>query len=366
MGNRNIGNAGNTEGLDGLGLQGDPLASIKAKQSAERFAQMAEDLQKNSSDSNGHENIQSQSTQPAQSAGPTIEEQVRSTATGPMGPKFIDALDTVLSVADIRATEIQLPMIKSKVEISPLTTEEEIALKSAAVSPETFLQKLDELIYKHSKFNDRTYANYGEFLDNLYPPDKSFMIWGLLSSTYLVLPTMESVCESCGDSFLIDAQPHEMLHEDTITEIWDEALDVKTYSEVQTVFDGLIEIELGIPSETQRMQVMRLIRPEQARDNVHKKGAVFGFAENLIFYTRSITVNGKERIVLTDLTQDIYPFLKNLNPKIKDAIRSTIDLSIFDKYMPRFYINAVCSHCGNPQEVYADPEISFFRKALSV
>jgi hypothetical protein len=48
-----------------------------------------------------------------------------------------------------------------------------------------------------------------------------------------------------------------------------------------------------------------------------------------------------------------------------DAIKSTIDLSVFDEYMPNFYIEKECDHCGANLKVETDPEMLFFRKALA-
>jgi hypothetical protein len=87
----------------------------------------------------------------------------------------------------------------------------------------------------------------------------------------------------------------------------------------------------------------------------------------LAFFTRSITVGEPgNQVVLTDLARDIYPFLKGLNPKIADAVRSNIDLGMFDEYMPKFYIEKECSSCGATMEINTDPELLFFRKGLAL
>jgi hypothetical protein len=295
----------------------------------------------------------------------TAREQAKSRL--PMGPKYMEALNHVTSVADIRAIESELPILKTKVEVTPLTGAEEQALKTAAVSPESFLKKLDELLFYHVKFQNIKFESYNQFLSNLFPPDKSILIWALLSATYLVLPTMEKECESCGESYLVDATPSDLIHDDTITKIWDSELPPSEDRVIQSALDGYLVFELGMPSERDKLVVAKLLNPEQAKDNISQTGGLLSYTDNLIFFTKTIIVGeGDERIVLTDLIQDIAPFLRNLPPKVADAVKNQIDLDLYGDYMPVFYLNTTCTKCGNQERIDVDPEIAFFRKAVSL
>jgi len=295
----------------------------------------------------------------------TQKEQIQSGL--PQGPKYMDALKHIIGVADIRAIETELPILRTKVEVSPLTGAEEMALKTAAVSPDSFLKKINELLFNHTKFQDHDFVSFNDFLSSLYPPDKSVLIWALLTSSYLVLPTMEKKCEKCGEKYILEAGPADMLHQNSITKIWDNSLPISQYTEVQTILDGYITVELGIPSEKDRLVITNVINPEQAKSNIQDTGSILSYMDNLVFFTKAIIVGeDQDKIVLTDVIQDIYPFLKNIPPKISDAVKNQIDLSIFDEYMPKFYLIGKCNSCGATEEIPVDPEISFFRKAISL
>jgi len=295
----------------------------------------------------------------------TAREQAKSRLS--MGPKYMEALSHVSSVADIRSIETELPILKVKVEVSPLTGSEEQALKTAAVSPESFLKKLDELLFHHTKFQNVRFESYNQFLANLFPPDKTMLIWALLNATYLVLPTMEKQCESCGEMYLVDAAPSELIHEDSITKIWDSELPPTEDRIIQSALDGYLVFELGMPSERDRLIVTKLLNPEQAKENINQTGGLLSYTDNLIFFTKAIVVGeGDDRIVLTDLIQDIAPFLRNLPPKVADAVKNQIDLDMYSEYMPEFYLNTTCRHCGNKERIDVDPEVAFFRKAVSL
>jgi hypothetical protein len=279
----------------------------------------------------------------------------------------MEALNNVTTVADIRSIESELPILKTKVEVTPLTGAEEQALKTSAVSPESFLKKLDELLFHHTNFQNVEFESYNQFLANIFPPDKSILIWALLSSTYLVLPTMEKECGSCGESYLVDAAPTDLIHEDTITRIWDSELPPTEDRVIQSALDGYLVFELGMPSERDKLIVSRLLNPEQAKDNISQTGGLLSYVDNLIFFTKTIVVGeGNEKIVLTDLIQDIAPFLRNLPPKVADAVKNQIDLEIYGDYMPIFYLNTTCTKCGNQERIDVDPEIAFFRKTVSL
>jgi len=295
----------------------------------------------------------------------TAKEQVKSRL--PIGPKYMEALNQVTTVADIRSIETELPILKIKVEVTPLTGSEEQALKTAAVSPESFLKKVDELLFHHVKFQNIKFESYNQFLANLFPPDKSILIWALLNATYLVLPTMEKECENCNELYLVDSTPKELIHEDTITKIWDSELPPTEDRIIQTALNGYLVFELGMPSERDKLIISKLLNPDQIKDNINQAGNILSYTDNLVFFTKTIIVGtGDERIVLTDLVQDIAPFIRNLPPKVSDAVKNEIDLEIYSDYMPDFYLNTTCSHCGNQEKIYIDPEISFFRKAVSL
>ncbi len=284
-----------------------------------------------------------------------------------IGPSYLDALSKLESVDDTKAIEVQLPISKKVVQISSITGAEEQAIKTASVSPDSFLKKLNELVYYHTEFQDGSRPSFVDFLSGLYPPDKSTLIWGLLSASYVVLPDVERTCSSCGGDYILKSSPGDLIHEDTFAKGWDQALPPEEFILKQSAYNGYITFEFGLPSEKDRILITSMVHPQEAKDNVTQNGDILSHLDVLTFFTKSISVGdpGQETI-LTDLTQDIYPFLKNLSPKVADAVRSEIDLSMFNDYMPVFYVNATCDKCGAEERVEEDPELLYFRKCLSI
>jgi len=329
----------------------DPMVAAKAQRNNELFLKMAEELE----------------TTDSVPSMVVKEESPRKQESQNIGPKYMSALENVLNIADIKAIEIELPILKTKVEVSSMTSEEELALKTSSVSPEGFLKKIDEILYKHCKFQNNEFDSYFDFLDNLYPPDKSLMIWALLNASYLVLPTVETICESCENKYIYDAKPQELIHGDSIEEIWTEVVGVDEFKIVKTVLDEYLTFNIKMPNERTRLIIARIINPDDAKSNLNKNGNIVSNIENLLFFIDSIEVGrGNEKIVLTDILQDIYPFLKGLPPKITDAIKNEVDTNEFDKYMPKFYLESNCARCDHKNKIDMDPEIAFFRKALSI
>ena len=345
-----------------LKLTKDPSAETNARKKAQEFLDMAEQLAEQ-----GSVDVKPNKPEIQSTSIDDVHRQLKESKSPKMGPKFLEALTSITDLADIHAVELELPLLRTKVEVTPLTGEEELALKTAAVTPESFLNKLDELIFKHSSFKGIEFENYLDFLENIYPPDKSMLVWGLLNATYMILPSMEITCNSCGENNIVEAAPAEMLHTDTIKNLWDNPLHPREYIAVQKLLDGKLVFSLSMPSERKRLEISKIITAADAKKNVQQNNNFANYMDNILFFIVSVAVGeGKDAIIMTDIIQDIKPFLKNLPPKISDVIKNELDLMIFDEYLPNFYITTKCKHCGAEEDISVDPELTFFRKSLSV
>jgi len=334
-------------------LNFDKQGPERVEQKAEAFLNLADELPKQ----------RLSVEQP--SIAPTNQEHARSALN--LGPSYLTALDTINKKADLHAFETDLPILKVPVAVGPLTGREEQTLKTSSVSTNKFLLEINKLLFTHSDFTGITFSNLDDFLENTFPPDKSMLVWALLTATYLKLPDMERNCTSCEQSYILESAPQDLIHPDSLPRVWDKPTSPNEYIEVQTAMGGFLTFEIGLPSEKTRIAITSVLAPSDTKENLKKNASLFGFVESLMYFTKSITVGeGGDRVVLTDPFQDIKPFLENLAPKIIDSIRSEIDVKIFDDYMPKFYLNATCTHCGVTEKVQTDPELSFFRKTILI
>ena len=351
----------------------------KSSNNAEAFLNMAEEIS-NSMQNPGEQpapNFTSGQSQPQPQPEPEqqlnnekkeVESNLnRTTSSFKMGPRYLEALELVTNVADIKSFEIELPLMKTRAIVKPLTGFEEQALRTASASPETFLKKFNEILFDHTTFDSIRFNSFQEFLANIQMPDRSMLIFGLMMSSYMVLPEIQKECPKCGHLNIIKKEPKDLFHPDTIKKVWDKPLPPIEYTEIQEVLNGYLTFELGVPTELSRLLVLRLMSNNDIGENMAQTGELMTFSETLAFFTKKITVNtGNEVIVLTDLVQDIYPFLTKIPPKIGDAIKSSIDLTIFDDYMPDFYLENICENCGATDKEEVDIEMLFFRKAMDI
>ncbi len=349
----------------------NPVNEGQVRRTAEAFMDIASDIPEDAPIVEPVQQPRQPSVaQPVQDvAGPALNHVGKSLATSGLnlGPKYLDALSQLDAIQDTKAVSVQLPMAMKKVELTAITGAEEQALKTASVAPEAFLKKLNELLYNHTIFEDGSRPSFGEYLSGIYPPDKSTLIWGLLSASYVVLPDIERTCTECDQINLIKSVPKDLIHDDTFQKVWDNPISPADFTIKQEAFDGFVTLEFGIPNEKDRILVTGMIHPETMKGNIAKEGTIMSQLDALVYFTRSITVGEPgQQTVLTNLTQDIYPFIQNLSPKIADGIRAAVDLSIFDEYMPEFYLQTTCDHCGADQRAIVDPEMTFFRKSLAL
>lgn len=284
-----------------------------------------------------------------------------------IGPKYLNALERVNSISNLKSIEVQLPIIGGTAFVSPMTSKEEQELRTARVSTNGFLDKITELLYKHTKFKDKEYDSLGSFSRDLYTSDKSMLVWAIMAASYSKLPTIARACENCGSTIEAKLDPGDVLKEDGLPKLWDKDVPPSEYTITKSIMDGAITFELSMPNDAERSELSTLFAPSTTKKNIAETGDIFSYYVNLIFFIKKVQIKGEdEDIILTNRIQDIYPFMQELNPKVKDIIMGEINIDEFEEYIPKFYEDVPCPSCNNLERFYVYPEIEFFRKALSI
>ena len=283
-----------------------------------------------------------------------------------LGPKYLSALEKVDAMADIRSFSTQLPISGAKATVSPMTGAEEQALRSSSQDPEMFLTAINKILYDHTEFSGVQYETFDDFLENFFPQDKSLLIWALLAASYSTLPSLQKICSKCKEPYEVQLKPEDILKPDGLPTMWEEESGPHSFRIVKEILDGNIIFELGLPSEKDRMMLSSVYSADQIKKNISKTGTVLSYVDNLTFFIKRVIIKDPAgNIILSNILHDIYPFMTNLSPKVKDLVQDAIDLTEFDKYSTDFYDNVTCSHCNNIERVDMIPEVEFFRKALS-
>lgn len=283
-----------------------------------------------------------------------------------LGPKYLSALDKVDSLVGMRSFETELPILKVKATVSPMTGAEEQNLRTSSVSPDGFLNNVNKLIFEHTVFEGLIFSSFEDFLENFYPQDKTLLIWALLTSSYSKLPTMQKTCAKCKEIYEVSLRPQDILKQDGLPSIWSEKDNPDEYRSIHSILDGSIIFEIGLPSEKDRTLLASLYNADQIKKNIDTTGNILSYVDNLTFFIKRVIVKDPAGdIILSNVVHDIYPFMRNLSPKVKDFVEEAINLKEFDKYMTEFYEMVNCKHCGNQERIEFVPEVEFFRKALS-
>lgn len=282
--------------------------------------------------------------------------------------KYLEALNTVQEIAHIGLQETDLIMIKGSAQVAPLTGEDETVLKSANTKLSTFLKQFNKILYEKivNKEEIPEFDSFENYLHNLTPQDKALLIFALSLSSFQKLGVVSGTCEKCETKFPVDILPEELWHEDSLQKIWDKEVSPFEYTEIQTFLNDSLQFEFGIPNEYTRIQIMELIEQNSA-GNTEDDQIDFQLIDTISFFCRKIIIKkpGKKKdIVLTDTVTEIYPFLHELPTKVKDIIFETVDLTIFDEYMPKLYQEARCPKCGHINPIPVEIESLFFRRSL--
>ena len=284
-------------------------------------------------------------------------------------PNYLKALDRLSVYSNINSQETDLVILKEKVVVSPLTGKEEHILKTGNVTLNTFIKNFNKLLYEKCEFSKKSkIKDYDTFLKYLTPQDKALLIYSLSLSTFENLGTVGHICEFCEEKYPVDIKTEELWHDNSAPAPWDLTkgkVSPFEYINTQKLLDGNLIFNLKLPTENDRIKLMDFLEGKIDQNMDENKG-IFGIVETISFLTSSIIVpneNGEDEI-LEDLEKEILPFLQNLPFKIKDIVLDEIDLTIFDKYMPKFYQSAVCTHCHKNNNIPVNIETSFFRKSL--
>ncbi len=283
-------------------------------------------------------------------------------------PAFMDALDKVSKLANINSQETDLVIVREKVEVMPLAGDEEQALKTGNVTLSKFIKNFNQLLFDKLKLQDDTqFKDYETFLKLLTPQDKALLIYAFSLSSFKKLGTIGKICEHCDQEFPVDVIPEELWHDDSAPAAWEHGDNPFDYRVPQVFLDGALEIYFKLPTEYDRIQLMDMLE-NNIKDNLDATGSTFSVLDTIAFFCDKIIIIDADKkgknTELTNLTEEIFPFLHNLPAKIKDDVYEIVDLEIFDKYMPNLYQKARCSRCHKENKVSVNIETEFFRKAV--
>lgn len=279
------------------------------------------------------------------------------------------ALNVLGMLSGARKTEVFLPILKTKVVMSPFCGAEDLYLQTLKVSGSTFHRYVDEMIYQHAEFLDIGFSSFDDFLDNISPVDKSVMFLGLLQATFNELPEKIITCPKCGKADTYTFRPEEMVHADSYPKFWEKEEEARLYEVSSELVPGVM-VTYGMPYEKSRLEVLSTNSSADMRNNLEKHKDVLSLVDFMALYIRKMVIdNGDDKIVLTDMREDILPTIKNMPLDLQVKLIDDTTTDVFTEYTPYYYLNIACGQPGCGHTFKWDdikPENDFFRKALSL
>jgi len=277
--------------------------------------------------------------------------------------KLEQALKLSQGLSLTREVEIELPMLMTSAVCRPIINSEELRLVTLRVSGEEFSHSLNKVIMEHTVFKSVKFKDLTDFEDNISPSDKMLLMFALLSSTFSKLPEKIITCPHCDHPDNHAPMPSEIFHPDSIVKVWSNG-NIADYEKPFIISDDF-KIIFGIPSETDRINLLKNKTNQQLKDSVTENDDVLTPIELITLYIKRVEIG---EIILDDIF-DISKFMNNLPLDYKSIILEDETINELIEYLPKFYLKIHCSNlkCQKDFKWFnINPELDFFRKALSV
>lgn len=286
-------------------------------------------------------------------------------------PDYMTALDFLNEKIEWREVEVQLPLLNTTALMQPLIGEEDLKLKSLRSSGATYVKTLDEILFKSAKFKNVKFKDIDDFISHIGMADKSMLVYGLLCATFSEDNDTEIKCPHCETIQVKSTNIIDLQQPDTLTEIWDEKYPFFEYRKKINIMDGF-DLELGFPTDDTKIKLYEYLGNAQLRNNIKEEGMTLTTLDLAIILIKKIIITKPDGSIqeLVDPIEEIRPLifgLKSLQLK-KKIINIIKDEKIFTKFHPKFYNKFTCSNgdCGKEITWVVDPELEFFRQALSI
>ena len=283
------------------------------------------------------------------------------------------ALSALSDLAGTRMVEIDLPLLMTKAFVKPVTGSEELRLRTMKATGAAFIESFNRVLFEHVTFDSLKFESFEDFNSHLTPPDKSLLVYALLDSTFKKLPEKLITCPACGQVDTITMEPSEIIHSDTLTEVWKHKKDFTDYTIKSEIIPGFTAF-YKMPCEADRISILKTKSNEKMRKDIDNTGDILSNIELFAAYISKLEIKDDSqesgKIVLTDLITEILPTLVDMPLELQATILEDVKIEEFSKFTPKFYLNIRCSSptCEKPDYKWdrINPEQDFFLKALSV
>jgi hypothetical protein len=302
--------------------------------------------------------------------------------------KIFHALNVLASSLEIEPLEIYLPGFKKKAIVYPLTSEDELFLNTARLSFETFMTKVNKIIFEKLELDGKKatelFPSLEIFLQYLLPIDRALIIFGIIKVSFDSLSPSEFICQNCGESFIEELNVLNLEIEydpEAVKNL--KKIDFYSLKEEIEAVPNTLRITLGFNPEDIRLKIMELENDQSLKSNINNNN-ILSFINNVLYFLKKIEILQGKKVIETFEMPEFLPdddeetlefkekqfkelvtFLYKMPLKIQDALLQRINIESLEKFIPKFLFKLPCPFCGKINDQVISPEIEFFRKTLS-
>jgi hypothetical protein len=311
-----------------------------------------------------------------------------------------DAFKILKNITSIKTTEVGCNIINKRATVTPLTTGDDLRLRTMFANPDIIEAEIIGLIYKHTNFVDiKDKLSYDDFITFVSDWDKRNLLWGLYNATYSTLGKQQIVCPKCRKNWTDEIKCTELIEPSNIAKLFDKvgANNVPTqfwqyYFPISVDLNSNTKLEFvtSIPSIANKLDVLSYISAEAAKENIRTNSSILTRIDMLIMITREIylitTENDSQSKLTTEATiesdidqtteQNVEQPTKSkenriviVNPQeIRTVIIDYLSLDNatvilekffehFTPYFPTFKKQYNCKFCGNEFPVTVEIDV---------
>jgi len=267
-------------------------------------------------------------------------------------PSFMTALDAASTLIDLKNIELKLPMLKTSVKVSPITTLEDLTIKSYQGSSQQYLKEVDKLIYKHTEFIDEKMKplDFEEFLERLAPEDKQTLLYGVLRVSFPVLDKRSMKCKHCEEEIIFETKLDEMLQSDSFKEEWDKQEEVYRWRKTIEVIKDKLTIKIKYLMEADILRLYNDKGNSAIAKLLESTGKPYSQTELTAASISFLSINDGTKDIVLDTPDDIYNFYTKAPIQLQKQITNALNDVEVGEYNPVFYTNIHCPACNESEK----------------
>lgn len=275
----------------------------------------------------------------------------------------------------IGTIEVELPVLNKKILCNPLTSVDDLTIKTISGSLSAYNDVNFQLLYKSLKFpEDMGIDSYETFIRKFTEADFRASLFGVLNSSFKALEETKFKCknENCPNpdkNKLFDFAPKMSNIKINYPKPHYISPSGDHTNDIFIATNDILTIHYKFDSIEDKLNLFRTKSNGEIRDNLMTIGSMVPKEDLTINYIDAIEVQTDEEIYKISNKDDIKMFIKTLELSSREEIEklNTKFINHIESWLPTFSTTVECPHCQSKQEWEdIDLYVEFFRKFTAI